>query len=146
MCICIRGNTFAPVSTILPLYIAAVLSNKNAQVILLTEVLTMTKKNIWLITSHSSHHWIFYLARNMITFLVYIEYQNFTRIRIEEIILQVLIFFAESNCGNNSKLHNSLVYVLLSMCNVSYHFEDHRVLHDNLKRLYTFPRWTVSKV
>jgi hypothetical protein len=71
---------------------------QNAQVILLTEVLTMTKKNIWLITSHSSHHWIFYLARNMITFLVYIEYQNFTRIRIEEIILQVLIFFAESNC------------------------------------------------
>ena len=31
-------------------------------------------------------------------FLVYIEYQNFTRIRIEEIILQVLILFAESNC------------------------------------------------
>ena len=32
------------------------------------------------------------------TFLVYIEYQNFTRIRIEEIILQVLILFAESDC------------------------------------------------
>jgi hypothetical protein len=28
MYICIRGNTFAPVSTILPLYIAAVLSSK----------------------------------------------------------------------------------------------------------------------
>jgi hypothetical protein len=28
MYICIRGNTFAPVSTILPLYIAAVLLNK----------------------------------------------------------------------------------------------------------------------
>jgi hypothetical protein len=71
---------------------------QNALVILLTEVVTMTKKNIWLITSHSSHHWIFCLARNMITVLVYIEYQNFTRIRIEEIILQVLILFAESNC------------------------------------------------
>ena len=44
------------------------------------------------------------------------------------------------------KLHNILTYVLLSMCNVSYHFEDNRVLHDILKRLYTFPRWTVSKV
>jgi hypothetical protein len=28
MYICIRGNIFAPVSTILPLYIAALLSNK----------------------------------------------------------------------------------------------------------------------
>ena len=28
MCMCIRGNSFAPVSTILPLYIAAVLLNR----------------------------------------------------------------------------------------------------------------------
>jgi hypothetical protein len=34
----------------------------------------------------------------MMTFLVYIEYQNFTIIQIEEIILQVLILFEESNC------------------------------------------------
>jgi hypothetical protein len=38
------------------------------------------------------------LTRNMMTFLVYIEYQNFTRIHIEEIILQLLILFEESNC------------------------------------------------
>ena len=70
----------------------------NALVILLTEIQAMIKGNIWLITSHSSHHWIFCLTRNMMTFLVYIEYQNFTRIHIEEIILQVLILFEESNC------------------------------------------------
>jgi hypothetical protein len=46
----------------------------------------------------------------------------------------------------NSKLHNILIYVLLSICNFSYHFEDNRVLNDILKRLYTFPRWMVSKV
>jgi hypothetical protein len=34
----------------------------------------------------------------MVIFLVYIEYQNFTRIHIDEIILQVLIRFEESNC------------------------------------------------
>ena len=28
MCMCIRGNSFAPVSSILPLYIAAVLLNR----------------------------------------------------------------------------------------------------------------------
>ena len=28
MCMCIRGNSFAPVSTILPLYIVAVLLNR----------------------------------------------------------------------------------------------------------------------
>ena len=28
MCMCIRGNSFGPVSTILPLYIAAVLLNR----------------------------------------------------------------------------------------------------------------------
>ena len=33
----------------------------------------------------------------MMTFLVYIEYQNFTIIHIEEIILHVLILFEESN-------------------------------------------------
>jgi hypothetical protein len=30
-------------------------------------------------------------------------------------------------------------YILLSICNMSYHFEDNRVLNDILKRLYTFP-------
>jgi len=39
-----------------------------------------------------------------------------------------------------------LIYVLPSIGNVSYHFEDNRVLNDILKRLYTFPRWMVSKV
>jgi hypothetical protein len=34
----------------------------------------------------------------MVTCLVYIEYQNFTRIHIREIILKVLILFEESNC------------------------------------------------
>ena len=67
-------------------------------VILLTEILAMIKGNIWLITSHSSLHWIFCLTRNMMTFLVYIEFQNITRIQIEEIILQVLILFEESSC------------------------------------------------
>jgi hypothetical protein len=62
----------------------------------LTEILTIAKRNIWLITSHSSHHWILCLARNMMNCLVDIEYQNFTRIHIEEIILQVLILFEES--------------------------------------------------
>jgi hypothetical protein len=65
-------------------------------VILLTEILDIARRNIWLITSHSSHHWILCLARNMMTFLVDIEYQNFTRIHIEEIILLVLIIFEES--------------------------------------------------
>jgi hypothetical protein len=93
------------------------------------------------------------------TFLAYIEYQNFTRIHIEELILQALIHFEESNCyqhlfkwdillnnnintfyWNNSKLHNILIYVLLSIWCVSYHFEDNRILSDILKYLYTFPR------
>ena len=69
----------------------------NALVILLTEILDIAKRNIWLITSHSSHHWILCLARNMMTFLVDIEYQNVTRIHIDEIILQVLILFEESS-------------------------------------------------
>ena len=56
----------------------------------------MTKRNIWLITSHSSHHCIFCLRRNMITFSVYIEYQDFTRIHKEEILLQVLIILEEN--------------------------------------------------
>ena len=34
----------------------------------------------------------------MMTCLVYIEYQNFTRIHIMEIILKVLILFEEINC------------------------------------------------
>jgi hypothetical protein len=32
------------------------------------------------------------------TVLAYFEYQNFTRIHIEDTILQVLILFEESNC------------------------------------------------
>ena len=44
----------------------------------------------------SSHHWILCLTRSMMTFLLYNEYQNCTRIHIEEIILQVLILFEES--------------------------------------------------
>jgi hypothetical protein len=68
----------------------------NALVILLTEILAMTKRNNWLITSHLSHHWIFSLTSNIMTFLVYIEYQNFTRIHIEKIIIQVLILFQEN--------------------------------------------------
>ena len=55
-----------------------------------------TNYDNWLITSHSSHHCIFCLASNMFTFLVYIEYHNFTRIHIEKIILQVLILFQEN--------------------------------------------------
>ena len=70
----------------------------NALVILLTKILVITKRNIWLITNHSSHHWIFSLTRSMMTFLVYIENQNFTRIHIEEIILQILILFQQANC------------------------------------------------
>jgi hypothetical protein len=66
----------------------------NTLVILLTEILAMRKRNVWLITSH----WIFCLAGNQMTFLVYIEYQNFTRIHIEKIILQVLLLFQDSNC------------------------------------------------
>jgi hypothetical protein len=65
-------------------------------VILLTEILDLAKRNIWLITSHSSHHWLVCLARNIMTFLVDIEYQNVTIFHIEEIILQVLILFEES--------------------------------------------------
>jgi hypothetical protein len=30
-------------------------------------------------------------------------------------------------------------YILLSIYNVSYHFEDNRVINDILKRLYSFP-------
>jgi hypothetical protein len=41
---------------------------------------------------------------------------------------------------NNYKLHNILLYVLLLMCTVSYHYEDNRIINDILKRLYTFPR------
>jgi hypothetical protein len=47
---------------------------------------------------------------------------------------------------NNSKLHNILIYVLLSIWCVSYHFEDNRILSDILKCLCIFPRWMVSKV
>jgi hypothetical protein len=65
-------------------------------VILLTEILDLAKRNIWLITSHSSHHWLVCLARNIMTFLVDIEYQNVTIFHIEEILLQVLILFEES--------------------------------------------------
>jgi hypothetical protein len=39
-----------------------------------------------------------------------------------------------------------LIYVLLLICKVSYHFEDNRVVSDILKRRYTFPRRMVSKV
>ena len=68
----------------------------NALSILLTEILAMTKRNNWLITSHLSHHSIFSLTNNIMTFLVYIEYQNFTRIHIETIIILVLILFQEN--------------------------------------------------
>jgi len=34
----------------------------------------------------------------MVTFLVYIEYQNFTRIHIEKDILQVLLLVQQRNC------------------------------------------------
>lgn len=44
----------------------------------------MTKRTFWLITIHSCHQWIFCLSRNLMTFLVYIETQNFTRIHIEK--------------------------------------------------------------
>jgi hypothetical protein len=37
----------------------------NALFIPLTEILVMTKRNMWLITRHSSHHWISCLSRNM---------------------------------------------------------------------------------
>jgi len=39
---------------------------------------------------------MFCLAMRMMTFFVYIEYQNFTRIHKEEIVLQVLILFQEN--------------------------------------------------
>ena len=42
-------------------------------VILLSEILVMTKRITWLFTSHPSHHWLFCLTRNMMTFLVYIK-------------------------------------------------------------------------
>jgi hypothetical protein len=44
---------------------------------LLTETLVMTKRNIWLITSHTSHHWIFWLTRKMMTFLEAITWIDF---------------------------------------------------------------------
>jgi hypothetical protein len=68
----------------------------NALVILLPEILAMTKRNNWLITSQLSRHSIFSLTSKIMTFLVYIEYQNFTRIHIEKIIIQVLIRFQEN--------------------------------------------------
>jgi hypothetical protein len=38
----------------------------NALGIPCTEILVMTKRNIWLITRHSSHHWILCLSSNML--------------------------------------------------------------------------------
>jgi hypothetical protein len=58
--------------------------------ILFTKILAMKKR-----TSHSSHHWIFCLIRNMMTFLVYFAYQNFTRINMWHIILQMLLLFQD---------------------------------------------------
>jgi hypothetical protein len=37
----------------------------------------------------------------MMTFLIYIEYQNFTRMHTDEIILPVFILFGETNCFLN---------------------------------------------
>jgi hypothetical protein len=38
------------------------------------------------------------------------------------------------------------IYWHITMCNVSYHFEDNRVIDDIIKRFYTFPWWMVCKV
>jgi hypothetical protein len=43
-------------------------------------------------------------------------------------------------------MHNILIYVLLLISNISYHFEDNRVVSDIWKRLYTFPQGMGSKV
>ena len=56
---------------VLPLYTWYLIA--QSLVILLSEILAMTKRITWLFTCHPSHHWIFCLTRNMMTFLVYIE-------------------------------------------------------------------------
>ena len=48
--------------------------------IILTKILAMRQMIFWLITNH----WKFCLTGNQMTFLVNIEYQNFTRIHIEK--------------------------------------------------------------
>jgi hypothetical protein len=60
-------------------------------VIIPTKVLILTKKNYWQISIHSCCQWIFRLARSMVTSLLYIEYQNFTRIQTEKAILLVQV-------------------------------------------------------
>ena len=73
----------------------------NALVILLTEILVMTKRIIWLMTSYLLN--ILFRKDHvfMTTFLIYIEYQNFTRMHTDEIILPVFILFGETNCFLN---------------------------------------------
>ena len=67
-------------------------------VIIPTKVLILTKKNYWQISIHSCCQWIFRLARSMVTSLLYIEYQNFTRIQREKAILLVLLLVQQKNC------------------------------------------------
>ena len=92
----------------------------NTLLILLIEILVMTKGIIWLFTSHSSHHCIFCLARNM-TFFAYIEYQNFTRIHKEEIILQVLIPFQENTLLLSETEYNRTI--ILAQILFTYYFQ-----------------------
>jgi len=60
------------------------ISFQRTLLIRLPKILVMTKKNMRPITCHSCHQWVFCLTRNMINYLLYIGYQNFTRIHIEK--------------------------------------------------------------
>jgi hypothetical protein len=69
------------------------------------------------------------------TFLVYIEYHNFSRIHIEKILLQMLIPFQE----------NMLTAVKDILQSYSYHFKDTRVINDILNVfIHSHDAWFVK--
>ena len=72
------------------------------------------------------------------TFLLYIEYQNFTRIHIEEIILQVLILFEESIIfiKRVQLMHTLNLSLLHFTCMFDYNYKSYFILSWNLNSLH----------
>lgn len=77
------------------------ISKNKTLVTLLTKILVSTKKEFWVITSHSCNQLILRLMRKMMMtymYLVYIGYQNLNRIHIERDILPLHLLVQQKNC------------------------------------------------
>jgi hypothetical protein len=99
-----------------------------------TEILVMTKRNMWLITRHSSHHWILCLSRKMLHGTDYIsEIERYLQLSRRS---SISVSTFDWNYYVNIPCSNMIVFPL-------YHWIlclSRKMLHDDFSRLYWIPK------